>query len=171
MTLRIPHPAVAEHADSRHLAIVVCYSHVFVPNPRLVAFSETARLIWSDAPSENSALISTVIFSAACGSLARLKAGNTHLAERFELYIHGLEICNAFSELADSHEQRARFEAEKKVRVSAGKDDYPLPENFLKTLDDMPEAAGNALGIDRLVMLFADTNCIDDVVAFTPEEL
>jgi lysyl-tRNA synthetase class 2 len=110
-------------------------------------------------------------YPAACGSLARLKAGNTHLAERFELYIHGLEICNAFSELKDSHEQRTRFEAEKKVRASAGKDDYPLPENFLKTLDDMPEAAGNALGIDRLVMLFADTNCIDDVVAFTPEEL
>ena len=110
-------------------------------------------------------------YPAACGSLARLKPGNTHLAERFELYIHGLEICNAFSELTDSHEQRTRFEAEKKVRASAGKDDYPLPEFFLKALEDMPEAAGNALGIDRLVMLFADANCIDDVVAFTPEEL
>ncbi|MBW2611054.1 MAG: EF-P lysine aminoacylase GenX [Deltaproteobacteria bacterium] len=107
----------------------------------------------------------------ACGALAKLKAGSRHLAERFELYIRGIEICNAFSELTDPHEQRIRFEAEKKIRASAGRDDYPLPEKFLSALKDMPDAAGNALGIDRLVMLFADTACIDDVVAFMPEEL
>lgn len=110
-------------------------------------------------------------YPAACGSLARLKPGRPHLAERFELYIHGIEICNAFSELTDPHEQRVRFETEKRERAFAGKDDYPLPEHFLKVLGNMPEAAGNALGIDRLVMLFADTDHIDDVVAFTPEEL
>ena len=56
-------------------------------------------------------------------------------------------------------------------RRKSGKQVYPLPEKFLKSLKDMPEASGNALGIDRLVMLFADTTRIDDVVAFTPEEL
>jgi lysyl-tRNA synthetase class 2 len=110
-------------------------------------------------------------YPAACGSLARLKPGSPHLAERFELYIRGVEICNAFSELTDPHEQRVRFEKEMELRKSSGKAAYPLPEPFLISLEKMPPAAGNALGVDRLVMLFADTNVIDDVVAFTPEEL
>ena len=110
-------------------------------------------------------------YPAACGSLARLKTGSPHLAERFELYIRGMEICNAFSELTDPHEQRLRFEEEMEIRKSSGKAAYPLPETFLKSLEKMPPAAGNALGVDRLVMLFADTAVIDDVVAFTPEEL
>ena len=110
-------------------------------------------------------------YPAPLGSLARLKPGSEHLSERFELYIRGVEICNAFSELTDPDEQRARFEKEMKLRKSLGKTVYPLPEPFLKSLEKMPEAAGNALGVDRLVMLFADTAVIDDVVAFTPEEL
>ena len=110
-------------------------------------------------------------YPAACGSLARLKPGSRHLAERFELYIRGVEICNAFSELTDANEQRTRFEKEMELRRAMGKATYPLPEPFLASLENMPPAAGNALGVDRLVMLFADTARIDDVVAFTPEEL
>jgi elongation factor P--(R)-beta-lysine ligase len=110
-------------------------------------------------------------YPAACGALARLKPSNRRLAERFELYIGGLELCNAFTELTDANEQRARFDAERESRRQAGLTVYPMPERFLETLKDMPDAAGNALGIDRLVMLFADTTEIDDVVAFTPEEL
>ena len=110
-------------------------------------------------------------YPAACGSLARLKPGKEHLSERFELYIRGMEICNAFSELTDPHEQRTRFGKEMELRKAAGKTAYPLPESFLTSLEKMPPAAGNALGVDRLVMLFADTAVIDDVVAFTPEEL
>ncbi len=105
------------------------------------------------------------------GALARRKASDHGLAERFELYICGLELCNAFSELCDSGEQRTRFLKEMQQRQSAGKTGYPLPEKFLAALDDMPAAAGNALGIDRLVMLMADAARIDDVVTFTPEEL
>ena len=110
-------------------------------------------------------------YPAALGSLARLKNDDARFAERFELYIQGVEICNAFSELTDQHEQRARFEQERELRKASGKTLCPLPEPFLKSLESMPPAAGNALGIDRLVMLFADTDDIDDVVAFTPEEL
>jgi lysyl-tRNA synthetase class 2 len=110
-------------------------------------------------------------YPAACGALARLKPSNRQLAERFELYIGGLELCNAFTELTDANEQRARFDAERESRRQAGLNVYPMPERFLETLKDMPDAAGNALGIDRLVMLFADTTEIDAVVAFTPEEL
>lgn len=110
-------------------------------------------------------------YPASLGSLARLKPGSEHLSERFELYIRGVEICNAFSELTDPLEQHARFEKEMAQRKSSGKAVYPLPEPFLASLENMPPAAGNALGIDRLVMLFADTALIDDVVAFTPEDL
>jgi lysyl-tRNA synthetase class 2 len=110
-------------------------------------------------------------YPASRGALARLKTGDNRYAERFELYIGGLEICNAFSELTDPVEQRQRFESERKRRQDTGRRIYPLPEKFLAALDGMPEAAGNALGIDRLVMIFTDMNKIDDVVAFTPEEL
>jgi lysyl-tRNA synthetase class 2 len=105
------------------------------------------------------------------GALARLKPQEPLLAERFELYIAGLELCNGFSELTDAAEQRDRFKKEQHLRQSLKKPIYPMPQKFLEALVDMPAAAGNALGIDRLVMLFADAAVIDDVVAFTPEEL
>jgi len=104
-------------------------------------------------------------------SLARLKSSDNSLAERFELYIAGIEICNGFTELTDPEEQRQRFEKDMKTRKIEGKKPYPMPEKFLEALESMPKAAGNALGIDRLVMLFADAATIDEVSAFTPEEL
>jgi len=110
-------------------------------------------------------------YPAYCGALAKLKTGNSSIAERFELYIGGLELCNGFTELTDPKEQRARFEKELFFRKKAGKKEYPMPEKFLESLSRMPDASGNALGLDRLVMLFADTPTIDDVVAFTPEDL
>jgi lysyl-tRNA synthetase class 2 len=110
-----------------------------------------------------------VDYPASLGSLARLKPGSKNLAERFELYMAGIEICNAFSELTEPAEQRRRFEAEMALRRSLGKTDYPPAEPFLQALARMPEAAGNALGMDRLIMLFADTADIGEVVTFTPE--
>jgi lysyl-tRNA synthetase class 2 len=110
-------------------------------------------------------------YPAACGALARLKPGRPEVAERFELYIGGLELCNGFSELTDTAEQRRRFCAEMELRRAAGKAEYPIPEPFLAALATMPAAAGNALGLDRLVMLLTDAERIDQVVAFTPEEL
>ncbi|MGM0452596.1 MAG: amino acid--tRNA ligase-related protein [Thermodesulfobacteriota bacterium] len=102
--------------------------------------------------------------------LAKTCADNPGLAQRFELYVAGIELCNAFSELTDAAEQRRRFETELFRRTTAGRPEYPMPAAFLDALADMPEAAGNALGLDRLVMLFADTDCIDDITAFVPEE-
>jgi len=110
-------------------------------------------------------------YPASCGALARLKPTDPTVAERFELYMAGLELCNAFSELTDSKEQRARFARENCNRESLGKPAYPIAEPFLAALETMPAAAGNALGLDRLAMLVADAGSIDDVVAFTPEEL
>jgi len=110
-------------------------------------------------------------YPAAFAALARLKPDDPTLAERFEIYMGGLELANGFSELTDAGEQRNRFEKEHQKRRSLGKECYPMPEKFLISLEHMPEAAGVAVGIDRLAMLFADTATIDDVVAFTPEDL
>jgi lysyl-tRNA synthetase class 2 len=110
-------------------------------------------------------------YPASQAALAKVKADDPRYAERFELYMGGLEIANAFSELTDAEEQRKRFERELGERHSRGRAVYPLPERFLTSLERMPRAAGIALGIDRLVMLFADRSRIDDVVTFVPEDL
>ena len=110
-------------------------------------------------------------YPAQCAALARLKPDTPAVAERFELYIAGIELCNAFGELADATEQRQRFIAENEERQRLGKQPYSLPEPFLQELGKMPPATGNALGVDRLVMLLADAERIDDVVAFVPEVL
>ena len=104
-------------------------------------------------------------------SLARKKKDNPLVAERFELYFCGIELANGFSELTDVQEQRRRFEEASQERRRLGKADSPLPEPFLRELLWMPEAAGIALGLDRLVMVLTDSAVIDQVVAFTPEML
>ena len=104
-------------------------------------------------------------------ALAKIKKSDLTVAERFELYIGGLELANGFSELTDAREQRQRFEEAQKVRAAKNWARYPLPENFLDSLENMPKSAGIALGIDRLAMILADTATIDEVVAFTPETL
>jgi lysyl-tRNA synthetase class 2 len=110
-------------------------------------------------------------YPAPLAALARRKPDDPKVAERFELYLGGLELANAFSELNDPAEQRRRFEKEETERRRAGKPPYPVPEKFLTELAAMPPSAGIALGVDRLVMLLTGATAIDEVVAFTPEEL
>jgi lysyl-tRNA synthetase class 2 len=110
-------------------------------------------------------------YPASMAALSRLKPENPHFSERFEFYIAGMELANGFSELNDPVEQRKRFEAEAEIRASVGKPATPMPEPFLRDLGSMPDTAGIALGVDRLVMLLTDSPSIDDVVAFTPEAL
>jgi lysyl-tRNA synthetase class 2 len=104
-------------------------------------------------------------------ALARLREDDPTVAERIELYIGGLELANGFTELTDAEEQRSRFEREEAYRRSRGKRPYALPERFLAELPNMSPSAGIALGVDRLVMLLVDAKSIDEVIAFTPEEL
>ncbi|MCO4770432.1 MAG: EF-P lysine aminoacylase GenX [Deltaproteobacteria bacterium] len=88
--------------------------------------------------------------------LARIRPGKDGepSAARFELYACGVELCNGYHELADPVEQRARIDAENDRRAAAGKDRYPVDEQFLAALaSGLPDCAGNALGVDRLVML------------------
>jgi lysyl-tRNA synthetase class 2 len=100
-------------------------------------------------------------------ALARAKPGGGKVAERFELYACGVELANAFAELTDSAEQRARFQAvmDEKERIYGER--YPLDEDFLAALEYMPLASGIALGFDRLVMLASGAERVDQVI-WTP---
>ena len=103
--------------------------------------------------------------------LARVDDDDPRYARRFEIYGHSqlgcLELCNAFDELTDAREQRRRFEADNDLRALLGKPRLPLDEAFLAALPSMPPSAGNALGVDRLLMLLTDAADIDDVTALS----
>ena len=100
-------------------------------------------------------------------ALARLSADDPSVAERFELYVGGVELCNGFDELTDASEQRARFEHDAARRAAEGRPVYPIDERFLAALaSGMPRAGGNALGFDRLVMLATGARELADVIAF-----
>jgi lysyl-tRNA synthetase class 2 len=97
-------------------------------------------------------------------ALARAKPGSDKVAERFELYACGVELANAFGELTDVNEQRARFEAAMAEKQRIHGERYPVDEDFLAALGQMPPASGVALGFDRLVMLAAGADRIDQVI-------
>jgi len=105
-------------------------------------------------------------YPAAMASLARLKPGNPAVAERAEVFIGGLELANAYSELTDAAEQRNRFQQEIATLQRAGESDAFMPDKFLEAVANLPECGGIALGIDRLVMLFCDAASINEVIAF-----
>jgi lysyl-tRNA synthetase class 2 len=109
-------------------------------------------------------------YPAPMASLARLKPGNTRVAERVELFIGGLELCNAYSELNNQKEQEMRFRKEiEKIKQEQHRI-APMPDKFLSAVSHLPECTGNALGIDRLVMLFCDAASIDEVMPFTVDD-
>ena len=108
-----------------------------------------------------------VDYPVAFASLARRQPENPELAERFELYAAGLELANAFGELTDAAEQRARCEADNRMRAEAGREELPLDEPFLAALESgMPPSAGIAVGVDRVIMLLCDAATIDEVLPF-----
>ena len=103
-------------------------------------------------------------YPATRASLSRRRADDPHLAERWELYVGGLELGNAFGELTDPAEQRQRFRLAREFRAKAGMLSYPEPEEFLAALDlGIPESSGCALGFDRIAMLLFDRGDIGEV--------
>lgn len=99
-------------------------------------------------------------------ALSQPKPGNPSLAERFEVYVCGIELANAFGELTDAKTQRERFLHDVTLRKKTYGDDYPVDEEFLRAIDfGLPACSGNALGIDRLAMMISDVARIDDIQA------
>lgn len=106
-------------------------------------------------------------FPAALAALSKTKADNPLLCERFELFIKGIEIGNAFTELTDYEEHICRFEQVSRRRTEMGKPVYPLGERFLEAVrQSMPACAGMALGLDRLIMVLAGAVSISQVNPF-----
>ncbi|WP_329743060.1 EF-P lysine aminoacylase EpmA [Dyella sp. A6] len=99
-------------------------------------------------------------------ALARIRAGDPPLAERFELYLGPYELANGYHELNDAAEQRARFQQDNERRRQRGLHEVPPDERLLAVLDAMPDCAGVALGMERLLMCLAGTDAIADVLAF-----
>ena len=105
-------------------------------------------------------------FPASQCALARIRKVEPPVAERFEVYVGPYEVANGYHELNDPKEQRARFERDNAVRRERGQHEVPLDEKLLAVLGKMPDCAGVALGVERLLMVLADTDRIADVLAF-----
>jgi len=111
-------------------------------------------------------------YPASQGALAKKKESEPFWVERFELYIKGQELCNAFSELLDVSEQRARFTDALQTREKMGKTVFGIDEEFLKSLESIRHPlAGNALGVDRLMMVLFGKEKIEEVLLFPVEEM
>lgn len=106
-------------------------------------------------------------FPADQAALARVRPGSPALAERFELYLGKIELANGYQELTDAAEQQQRFEAENARRKQRGQETYRIDHQLVTALEHgMPECAGVALGVDRLLMAICDANTINEVTAF-----
>ena len=99
--------------------------------------------------------------------LAKYHRDDSRLTERFELFVCGVELANAFCELTDTYEQRQRFEKDMALKEKIYGERYPIDEDLLEALHFMPPTSGIALGFDRLVMLATHAPHIDDVM-WTP---
>lgn len=107
-----------------------------------------------------------VDWPASMAALSRVKPEDPRWAERFELYAGGLELANGFTELTDAAEQRARLVEEQRLRARLGRPVYPLDEPFLEAVGRMPPSGGVAIGLDRVLMLLAGAESIDEVLLF-----
>jgi lysyl-tRNA synthetase class 2 len=100
-------------------------------------------------------------------ALARARPEDSRFADRFELYVCGVELANGFAELTDPAEQRRRFETQMEEKARIYGERYPIDEDFLDALGEMPPASGVALGFDRLAMLATGATRIEQVL-WTP---
>lgn len=110
-------------------------------------------------------------YPAPMSALARMSKKFPGYAERFEVYMGGLELANAFSELNDAKEQETRLEKERQIRQKNSKTIFDLDKDFLHAVGEMPPSAGIALGVDRLIQILMDCKNIEDVLVLGAKKL
>jgi lysyl-tRNA synthetase class 2 len=139
---------------------------VAVPDPLRFDTDFIAKVLPAFSPVRPTVLLD---YPASMASLARLKTGDPGVAERAEVFIGGLELANAYSELTDAGEQAKRFREAMELMQKEGRQQMPLPVKFLEAVPRLPACGGVALGIDRLVALLCNADTIDDVMAFNAD--
>ena len=136
------------------------------PDPLRFDIDLVTKVIPSFAPDRPTVLLD---YPAAMASLARLKPNEPTVSERAEIFIGGLELANAYSELRDAQEQERRFQTEIEQIEREQHHKIAMPWRFLQAVAHLPSCSGIALGMDRLVMLLCNAELIDEVVAFTTD--
>ncbi len=148
-------------------------SHANVTLRALAGDDERSFRVWAEEVQPQLGRERPVIVTdwpSSMASLARLKPNG--MADRFEAFFHGVELCNGFGELTDAAEQRRRFQQDQAAREAVGAPVYPIDERFLEDLErGMPQSGGNALGVDRLLMLLVGADSIQNVMPFPEERL
>ncbi len=158
------YPTFSKAAESKSYSIKGCktWDDIFY----LIFLNEIEPKLGFDSP------VFVYDYPATQSALALVKKDNPFWCERFELYIAGQELCNAFSELLDSKEQRKRFEVEQEKRRKMGKTVFEIDGELLAGLNLVKHPyGGNALGVDRLLMILMDTARIEDVLLFPASKM
>lgn len=144
--------------DSRDRYLELLFSHIIEPELGVDKLTGQAQLCF------------LYHYPASQASLARITKENGFLvAERFEIFINGMELGNGFYELNNAKEQRERFIKDNRIRKTMGQKEVALDENFLAAVEQLPDCAGVAIGIERLLMLMSGAKHINNVISFSFE--
>ncbi len=142
------------------------YDPVTEPQPLRFDVDLVTKVVPSFASERPAVLLD---YPADMASLARIKPGDPGIAERAEVFIGGLELVNAYSELIDAREQERRFQAEVEKILKEKRREAIMPSKFLEAMTYLTACGGIALGMDRLVMLFCNADSVAEVMAFTAD--
>jgi lysyl-tRNA synthetase class 2 len=152
---------------SREVLVELCQTHGISPHPSWGKGKLIVELFERLVESEIWEPTFVIDYPEETSPLARVHPDNPEVAERFELFAGGMELCPAFSELNDPIDQRLRFEAQARAKAEGEEETHPIDEDFLRALEHgMPPTGGLGIGVDRLVMLLADESTIREVVLF-----
>ena len=161
-----------EHLE-REKIFELCVKKGYTPNPREPYEDLFYRIFLNEIEPHLGKERPTIVhhYPKPMAALCKMSETDPNYAERFELYIDGLELANAFGELTDKKEQLRRLEADQAQRQALGKEVFDIDKEFVEAVGQMPPSGGIALGIDRLVQLFTGCQNIDDVLSLPASKL